>query len=69
LRNLFFIHNYFRFFQSLDWEDVFYKQLKPPIVPKVKSEADTRNFADYEETDWRKVPEVSERQAGLFADF
>ena len=67
--NLFSICNLFRFFQSVDWEDVYYKQLKPPIVPKVKSEGDTRNFADYEESDWRKVPQVSERQIGLFADF
>jgi len=58
-----------KFFDSLDWQDVYYKQLKPPIVPKVKSEADTSNFADYPETDWRKVPEVSQRQVGLFDDF
>ena len=69
MANIFFRVNHFRFFQSLDWEDVYYKQLKPPIVPTVKSEADTRNFADYEETDWRKAPQVSERQVGLFADF
>ena len=24
-----------RWFKSLDWEEVYYKQLKPPIVPKV----------------------------------
>eukprot|EP00092_Neocalanus_flemingeri_P095500 GFUD01121511.1.p1 GENE.GFUD01121511.1~~GFUD01121511.1.p1 ORF type:complete len:123 (+),score=39.02 GFUD01121511.1:361-729(+) len=57
------------FFKSLDWQDVYYKQLKPPIVPKVKSEADTRNFQEYAETDLNKVPPVSARQIGLFADF
>jgi len=58
-----------RFFSSLDWEDVYYKQLKPPIVPKIRSKADTRNYADYPETDWRKAPEVSARQICLFDDF
>jgi len=58
-----------RFFSSLDWEDVYYKQLKPPIIPKIRSQADTRNYADYPETDWRKAPEVSARQICLFDDF
>ena len=68
-RNIFasFLLNYhFRFFHSLDWEDVYYKQLKPPIVPEVNSKADTKNFTDYQENE---VPEVSDRQGGLFVDF
>ena len=36
--------------------------MKPPIVPKVGFEGDTRNFDDYPETDWRKVPPVSDRE-------
>ena len=60
---------YFRFFQTLDWQDVYYKQLKPPIIPKIKSEADTANFENYPEADFNKVPAVSDRQIGLFADF
>ena len=32
----------FRFFKTLDWEQVYYKRLKPPIVPKVKSDGDPR---------------------------
>ena len=34
----------------MDWEEVYYKQLKPPIIPKVSYEGDTRNFDDYPET-------------------
>ena len=60
---------FYRFFSSLDWEDLYYKQLKPPIIPKIRSQADTRNYADYPETDWRKAPEVSARQICLFDDF
>ena len=25
-----------RWFKALDWEEVYYKQLKPPILPKVQ---------------------------------
>ena len=34
----------FRFFKTLDWEEVYQKMLKPPIVPKAKSEGDARNI-------------------------
>merc|ERR1719308_116288 len=36
-----------RWFKTIDWEEVYYKQLKPPLVPKVSYEGDTRNFDDY----------------------
>ena len=58
-----------RWFKNVDWEEVYYKQLKPPIVPKVSYEGDTRNFDDYPETDWRQVPSVSEREYRMFEDF
>jgi len=58
-----------RWFKSVDWEEVYYKQLKPPIIPKVSYEGDTRNFDDYPETDWRQVPSVSEREFRMFEDF
>ena len=28
-----------RWFKALDWEEVYYKQLKPPILPKVQAAA------------------------------
>ena len=40
-----------RWFKSLDWEEVYHRQLKPPIVPKVDGEGDTCNFDDYPEVD------------------
>ena len=59
----------FRWFKNVDWEEVYYKQLKPPIVPKVSYDGDTRNFDEYPETDWRQVPGVSEREFRMFEDF
>ena len=35
-----FLEIYFRFFKTLDWEEVYHKKLKPPILPKVKSDRD-----------------------------
>ena len=58
-----------RFFETLDWSDVYYKKIKPPIVPIVRFEGDTANFEDYPEADLKKVQTVSERQNELFADF
>jgi len=58
-----------RWFKTVDWEEVLEKQMKPPIVPKVSSEGDTRNFDDYPETDWKEVKQVTDRQLGMFEDF
>ena len=58
-----------KWFKGVDWEEVFYRKLKPPIVPKVSYDGDTRNFDDYPETDWRKVPPVTERELRMFDDF
>jgi len=58
-----------KFFSTLDWQEVYYKHLPPPIVPKIKSEEDTSNFENYPETDFKNVPGVSYRQIQLFEDF
>jgi len=58
-----------RWFKSIDWDDVLEKRMKPPIVPKVRSEWDTSNFENYPETDWSHVGPVNERQLALFEDF
>ena len=39
----FVIQRSFIFFKITHWEDVYHKRLKPPIVPKAKSEGDARN--------------------------
>jgi len=58
-----------RYFKNIDWEDVFYKKTKPPIVPNVSYDGDPRNYDDYPETDFKKVPPVTEREQRLFDDF
>ncbi|KAK8402567.1 hypothetical protein O3P69_000748 [Scylla paramamosain] len=58
-----------RFFKNLDWEDVYEKKLKPPIVPRVSYEGDTRNFDDYPENNWRSTQGVSEMELAVFSDF
>ena len=58
-----------RWFKNIDWDEVHQKKLKPPIVPNVGHEGDARNYDDYPETDWRKVPSVNDRELRLFDDF
>jgi len=58
-----------RYFRSVDWQEVHCRQLKPPILPKVSYEGDTRNFDDYPETDWRQVNTITERELRRFDDF
>ncbi|XP_036327473.1 cAMP-dependent protein kinase catalytic subunit 3-like, partial [Rhagoletis pomonella] len=40
-----------RWFKHLNWNDVYNKKLKAPIVPDVTSDGDTSNFDDYPEKD------------------
>ena len=60
---------YFSFFSNLDWEDVYNKNLKPPIVPNIKSAEDTSNFEDYTEEDSKKGVAVPKKHLKLFEDF
>ena len=58
-----------RWFKSIDWEEVYQRQLRPPIVPNVSSDGDTRNFDNYPEEDWSSVEPITERQMAMFSDF
>ncbi|XP_037089267.1 cAMP-dependent protein kinase catalytic subunit 3-like [Pollicipes pollicipes] len=58
-----------RWFKNTNWEEVYYRKLKPPIVPKVSYDGDTRNFDDYPETNWQKAPAASEKDMRHFLDF
>jgi len=58
-----------RWFKSIDWEEVYQGQLRPPIVPNVSSDGDTRNFDNYPEEDWSNVEPITERQMAMFSDF
>ena len=57
-----------KWFKEVDWDDVFNRKLKPPFVPKVKSEGDTSNFDDYSDEDL-EIEAVTEREAKMFEDF
>ncbi|XP_072034714.1 cAMP-dependent protein kinase catalytic subunit PRKX-like [Amphiura filiformis] len=58
-----------RWFMSIDWDQVKQRQLKPPIVPEISHDGDTRNFDDYPNDDWQKGTAVSEEQLKVFKDF
>ena len=55
---------YFRFFKTLDWEDVYHKRLKPSIFLIFKSDGDPRTVsADVSEI------EVKKKSVDLFGNF
>lgn len=57
-----------RWFKHLDWDDVYARKLRPPIVPRITFEGDTSNFDDYPESDFKLSPlDASKRK--LFEDF
>lgn len=58
-----------RWFKGIDWVDVFHRKLKPPIVPRVSFDGDTRNFDEYPEADWKNAPVVGDTERKLFEDF
>jgi protein kinase X len=59
-----------RWFKNVDWDgDVYNKRLKPPIVPVVSHAGDVKNYDEYPEVDWRKVPRITEREEKLFENF
>uniref|UniRef100_A0A1B6HWE6 Protein kinase domain-containing protein n=4 Tax=Homalodisca liturata TaxID=320908 RepID=A0A1B6HWE6_9HEMI len=58
-----------RWFKNVNWQDVYQRRLKPPIVPRVTYEGDTRNFDDYPEIDWKSAPSAGEPELKLFEDF
>ena len=54
----------------MDWEgDVYLRRLKPPIVPAVSHAGDVKNYDEYPEVDWRRVPRITEREEKFFENF
>ena len=45
------------------------RRLRPPILPSVAHDGDVKNYDDYPEIDWNKVPKVTDRERKLFEDF
>lgn len=58
-----------RWFKHLNWNDVYNKKLKPPILPDVHHDGDTKNFDDYPEKDWKPAKAVDQRDLQYFNDF
>ncbi|XP_017086298.1 cAMP-dependent protein kinase catalytic subunit 3 isoform X1 [Drosophila eugracilis] len=58
-----------RWFKHLNWNDVYSKKLKPPIMPDVHHDGDTKNFDDYPEKDWKPAKAVDQRDLQYFNDF
>lgn len=36
------------FFKGIDWEALYYRQMKGPIIPEIRHPADASNFDDYD---------------------
>jgi hypothetical protein len=57
-------------FRDLDWEKLSRKQLKPPFIPQVLSDHDTRHFDLYpEEKNLFKSKSTYGSYGNLFGDF
>ena len=40
-----------KWFQSIDWMSIYFKKIKPPTIPKLKSPHDTSYFENIKEED------------------
>ena len=58
-----------RWLKHTDWDDVYHRRLRPPILPQVSHDGDVRNYDEYQEIDWKKVPKVSASEKRFFEDF
>ncbi|CAH8869927.1 unnamed protein product [Trichobilharzia szidati] len=56
-------------FSDISWNDVLHKKLKPPIIPNVQSDGDTRCYEQYYEQDWSEIPLSSMASRNLFKEF
>ncbi|RMX56068.1 hypothetical protein pdam_00020402 [Pocillopora damicornis] len=58
-----------KWFKVIDWNLVYQRKLKAPIIPKLSHPGDTRNFDDYPEENWRSAPPLSGKLLEPFKDF
>lgn len=60
-------HTWLRY---INWSDVYYRRLKPPILPKVAFNSDTSNFDDFDE-DWelRSYHDVTVQERNKFIEW
>ncbi|PLN75615.1 putative camp-dependent protein kinase catalytic subunit [Aspergillus taichungensis] len=61
------------FFEGINWDDLFHRRTKGPILPRVDHPADTGNFEEYPDPDVRNQAVYSEdlkkKYEALFGDF
>ena len=58
-----------KWFKGMDWEDVFNRMLRPPLVPRVRYDGNTANFDDYSKEEIQKAEKVTAREAKLLKTF
>ncbi|OQN95938.1 hypothetical protein B0A48_17776 [Cryoendolithus antarcticus] len=59
-------------FGGVDWEKLYHRQMKGPIVPHLKSADDTRNFDEYDAEPVHRdqyTKEMKDKYEAMFADF
>lgn len=61
------------FFEDINWDDLFHRRMKGPIIPRVDHPADTGNFEDYPDADVRGqaiyTDDMKKKYEALFSDF
>ncbi|KAI9696384.1 MAG: serine/threonine protein kinase, AGC [Candelina mexicana] len=60
------------FFRKIDWDALYYRKMKGPIIPHVRHPADASNFDDYDPEPEGREPytiELYERYDKAFGDF
>ena len=50
-------------FANINWDDLYHRKMKGPIVPHLKSPDDTRNFDEYDAEPQQKEPYTKVRTA------
>ncbi|KAL5003588.1 kinase-like domain-containing protein [Aspergillus recurvatus] len=61
------------FFADINWDDLFYRRVKGPIIPRVDHPADTGNFEEYPDPDPKTqaiyTEDMRSKYETLFSDF
>ena len=60
------------FFKGIDWDALYYRQMKGPIIPEIRHPADASNFDQYDPAPEPKstyTPEMASKYDKEFKDF
>jgi len=60
------------FFKDIDWDDLYYRRVKGPIIPKVRHPADASNYDNYDDAPTSKsvyTKEMREHYEDMFKEF